>query len=262
MEQSPADKVAHLEAQLAQMGALLQQNVQQTQQLLQQMQQHQAAAQAQPAAQMQDSEDDDDPAMPEGNWDMVLRSVKVKPTAAPAISLLQMLAEPPSLQKLKESEKDAVQFQGVPETPGPRRHRVDFNLWQTQQKLEQAMNFLVSHLQSGDRKELGLTAALVRSAWQDLHEQRRALLAGGKGKSLLEKRPDDEKPRLLNPQEEEKINKARKPLAKAKNIWGRHDGPQPPRPPQPPGEFRGRPRSRSQTRGKGKGKGGGGPKQL
>ena len=123
------------------------------------------------------------------------------------------------------------------------------------------MNSLVSHLETGDRKALGVTAALVRSAWQDLHEQRRSLLAGGKGKNLLEKRPDDERTRLLTPQEEEKINKAHKPSAKAKKFWGRNDGPQQPRPPQHPGGFRGRTRSRSQNRGKGKGTRAGAPKQ-
>ena len=185
MEQSPGEKVAQLEASMAQMGTLLQQNVQQTQQLIQQMQQQQVAqqgnaAQAPPVG-MHDSEDEDDEAtMPAGSWDMVLRSSKVKPTAATAISLVQMLAEPPSLQKLKEAEKDAVHFEGVPETPGPRRHRVDFGLWQCQQKMEQVMNSLVSHLETGDRKDLGVTAALIRSIWQDLHEQR--LLAGGKAK--------------------------------------------------------------------------------
>jgi hypothetical protein len=120
------------------------------------------------------------------------------------------------------------------------------------------MHSLVAHLEGGDQKHLGLAAAWLRSAWQDLHEQRRGLIAGGKGRSLLDKRPDDVRPRLLTAQEEEKLSKARKPPAKAKNIWGSDHGPNPPRPPPPPGGFRGRPRSRSQPRsGKGKGKGGG-----
>ena len=96
MEQGAAEKITQLEAQIAQMGGLLQQNVQQTQQLVQQLQQQQQ--QAQPAQPMEASESDSDGdnlPMPVGNWDMVLRNTKVKPVAAHALSLVAMLQDAP-----------------------------------------------------------------------------------------------------------------------------------------------------------------------
>ena len=286
MEQE-AQKIAQLENQVQQLmqavqqstqlqqqqQQLLQQQQQQQQQLLQQLQQLQPPPHPQPRAQLapagdahidSESSDQDEPSVAAKSWDLVLKSQKMAVTSAHGKSLVSMLSDPPPLEKLKAAEHDAVHFLGVPETPGPRRNKIDFNLWQSQHKLEEAMHSLLNHFEQGDQKHLGLTAAWLRSAWQDLHEQRRVLLAGGRGKNLLEKRPDDVRARLLTPQEEEKISKARKPPAKAKNLWGSNPGPNPPRPPQPPDGFRGRShsRSRSQTRGSGNGKGKGGGKSL
>jgi len=250
------------------MGKLLQQQQQgsqvhhqqqqQLQQVLQQL--HMEAQQAAgPAAQADDVDDsEEEMEQAQASWDLVLKSSKLIAQAPDSTSLIAMLAEPPPLEKLKGAEQDARHFQGVPETPGPRRHKVDYGLWQAQHKMEEAMHSVVAHLEGGDQKHLGLAAAWLRSAWQDLHEQRRALLAGWKVRNLLDKRPDDVRARLLTAQEEENVSKSRKPPDKAKNIWGSDPGPNPPRPPPPSGGFRGSPRSLSQPRsGKGKGKGAG-----
>lgn len=106
----------------------------------------------------------------------------------------------------------------MPETPPARRNRVDSNLTMVQRKLEHAMNAMVHSQETNSREQLGQAAAWVRSAWEDILQQRRHLLAG-KQSFKLDKRTDDTRTRLLNKEEEDKINKARRPATNARKTW-------------------------------------------
>ena len=159
-----------------------------------------------------------------------------------------MLREPPPLDKLRSAEKSQKKYMHVPQTPPPRKHRLDTNLTIPQTKLEHAMHALVHNQETNEREAVATAAALVRSAWEDLQQQRRHILAG-KQAFKLDKRTDDTRPRLLSKEEEQKINRGRKPFVpRARTFWGdtpaqsSTQGSQPPRAPSKP-------------RGKGKGKG-------
>jgi hypothetical protein len=270
------------QAQLGQVLATIQQQLQQQQQQLQQLQaqqqqlteviQQQGVPQQMPQQMPQqvpqpmpqrmpqqmpqdgqiEDEMDDDSEFPMG-WQQLLGSKKTVATNATSVALVQLLENPPPLDSLEDKKSETSLYQGVPETPPPRRNRVDFSLWQGQQKIEFALHNILHHLETGENTKIGIAAAWARSAWQDLHEQRRQLLAGGKGKTILERRPDEQKPRLITPQEEEKINRAKRPQAKVTHVWGTNGGPHPPATrPTYSTEFSGQIRSRSRNRGTGK----------
>lgn len=105
---------------------------------------------------------------------------------------------------MKTLAKQATKYQNIPLTPPQRQHRMDIALQQPQAKLELAMNALVHHVETDDKQALLHTAAWIRSAWEDLHQQRRHTLAG-KLSYKLEKRTDDNRPKLLTAEEENKI---------------------------------------------------------
>ena len=96
------------------------------------------------------------------------------------------------------------QYTGVPQTAPPRKNRIDLNLFQAQKKLEDSMHMQMHFLETGDKKHLSMVAALTRSAWEDLNQNRRTLLAG-KQSFKLNPRLDDDKPKLLTREEEQKV---------------------------------------------------------
>jgi hypothetical protein len=217
------------QAQLGQVLATIQQQLQQQQLQLQQMQAQQQQltqgvqqqgvpqqnpqqmAQAMPqqmpqqmpqVGQIEDEMDDDSDLPME--WQQLLGCKKTVATNATSVALVQMLENPPPLDSLKDKKSETAVYQGVPETPPPRRNKIDLSLWQGQQKIEYALHNIVHHLETGEKAKIGIAAAWARSAWQDLQEQRRQLLAGGRGRTLLERRPDEQKPRLLTPRRKKK----------------------------------------------------------
>ena len=180
-------------------------------------------------------------------WEDVIASQKKACANADAKLLIDKLATPPSLTDLRRVENMVTMYAGVPATPTARKHRVDANLWQVQHKLELVLNLLVHYLESGDRSAIGAAAAWSRSAFEDTMQQRRQLLAGRQSYKL-EKRPDDNRPRLLSEEEEKKINK---PSAMAFS-WAQNQQK------EQPFQQSARPSERYQRRcprGKGKGKG-------
>ena len=85
------------------------------------------------------------------------------------------------------------------------------------------MQQIVQSLQKGDPKIVTTAAALIRSAWEDLHQMRRDNIAG-RQRSQLDKRPDDVKPRLLSAEKESNINQVKgkgkgKGKGKARRPW-------------------------------------------
>ena len=70
------------------------------------------------------------------------------------------------------------------------------------------MHGLVDFSENPNPENLGVVGSLVRSAWEDLQENRKRILAG-RNQHVLEPRPDMDAPRLLTREEEEKLRKAR-----------------------------------------------------
>ncbi len=205
-------------------------------------------APAAPAAAMQEEEWEDDPDE-EGaetdrgpGWGSVLPPVMIPPSRPDAIALCNLLRTPPPLDQMKFAETTVPRYDGVPPTPPPRRNRIDTQLFGSQKKSEEAMQMLVHFFENGDPQSLQVVGALLRSQWEDLHQQRRGLLAGRKA-PILGPRSDDNRPRLLTREEEQKLRQAN-----------------PPRPRQSRQEGFGSHQFRSKTprKGKGKGKGKGG----
>ena len=112
-------------------------------------------------------------------------------------------------------------YEKVPETPLPRKNRVDQNLFVAQRKLEQCMHRLVHYCESGDRKSMVEGAAFCKSAWEDLQQQRRGLLAG-KQSFRLEPRADNTKARLLTKEGEAKLFRTPRPTGRWRSPrgWG------------------------------------------
>jgi hypothetical protein len=101
-------------------------------------------------------------------WANHLKGAQAKPTTPGATSLASLLAIPPPLDLIAKQVREATQYQGVPQTPAARQHRVDQKLFQTQKKLEMLMHCMVHEEEKRDHSEAEVIAALARSAWEDL----------------------------------------------------------------------------------------------
>ena len=66
------------------------------------------------------------------------------------------------------------------------------------------MHSMVHMLETDDKEQIKICAALIRSAWEDCNNNRMCLLAG-KEIVKLHKRTDDNRKMLLSNEEEEKI---------------------------------------------------------
>lgn len=149
--------------------------------------------------------------------------------------------------------RDQVQYKGVPQTPTARQHKIDQKLCQTQKKLELAMHLMVHQQETQNPHCQEVLAAAIRSAWEDLLQQRRTLMAGRQA-SKLEAREDDNRARLLSKEEEEKVEKARSARARifsANPNWRSRSVPGNAR----PYSFTKFPTQPKQGKGNGKGKG-------
>ena len=86
------------------------------------------------------------------------------------------------------------------------------------------MHALIEFAEQPEPKNLGVVAALIRSAWEDLHQNRKRLLAG-KQTYLLKPRPDFDQARLFDKEEEEKLRKSREFwFRSAQTSKGTHPG--------------------------------------
>jgi len=105
-------------------------------------------------------------------------------------------------------------YHGVPQAPKPRRCQQDLPWSRLQKKLEVAMHKLMQITNAEDivpqafRDSLFQTAALIRSGWEDCHQERRKILAG-EWSAILGPRKDDDRPRLLTNAETNAISQAR-----------------------------------------------------
>jgi hypothetical protein len=190
----------------------------------------------------EDWEDEEEGEEEERGWAAVMPPTVISATRTTAVHLCDRLQSAPPLETVQKLEEKIPKYKGVPSTPPPRKHPKDHQLFLIQKKLEGTMQLLVDHFERGEVQSLQLAAALARSSWEDCQQARRTLLAGKGGGSILERRNDDERPKLLTPEEEQKLRQQRQQQQKAR---GRD-------------RFRSNSRFRStsgQFHGKGKGKG-------
>lgn len=186
------------------------------------------------------------------SWGRILMPTTVEPTQPSAQFLCQVLSSPPPIDKLKASEKVMPCYANIPLTPPPRKNRIDTQLYTGQKKLEHAMHMITHHLETGDQEAIGIGAAWIRSAWEDMHQQRRTLMAG-KQAFKLDPRADDTRPRLLTKEEEQKIQRQRRPKPRARPFWGEAQSSNF-RPTEAP-HYRSKTPTTPRGKGKGKGKG-------
>jgi hypothetical protein len=140
-------------------------------------------------------------------WNSILGGSRIEPSNPHACTLASLMSDPPPLEALQShSQTVTYAYDGVPQTAPPRNHKVDRDLCTIQQKIERAMHALVHHQETGDNNNLAIVAANLRSAWEDVHQQRRNFSAG-KNKAALEPRQDVTGPRLFSPEEESKMQK-------------------------------------------------------
>ena len=175
-------------------------------------------------------------------WAAVMPPTVTTAQRTAALQLCDCLQSAPPLETVQKLEDKLPKYKGVPSTPPPRRHQKDHQLFVIQKKLEGTMQMIVDHFERGEAHSLQLAAALARSGWEDCQQARRMMLAGKGGGGILERRNDDERPKLLTPEEEQKLRHQRQQQQKTR---GRD-------------RFRSNSRFRSsshQFSGKGKGKG-------
>jgi hypothetical protein len=158
---------------------------------------------------LEDEEDDNGEGEEEGAWEEVFEATAPSPQSSPAQALVSLLGKPPSLDILKNTERKTTMWKNVPRTPAPRRNALDQRLYQPQRKMEVVMNLLITALETKDPNDTHQAAAYARSAWQDLQENRRGLIAG-RARHKLEKRPDDTRPKLLSKEEEKEVEKTKR----------------------------------------------------
>ena len=137
-------------------------------------------------------------------WTGLLKAPRAEPCTPDGAYLCSLFAAPPPFEALQCTIQDMRLYNQVPQTAPPRKNRVDFNLHTAQKKQEQAMHMMVNYMECNDKRKLGMAAALIRSSWEDLNQNRRKLLAG-KQAHKLEPRIDDDRQRLLTREEEQKV---------------------------------------------------------
>ena len=141
-------------------------------------------------------------------WDTVLSGQQKTQQGQQAAGFAQLCALPPPLSRITQTVKELPRYTGIPQTPPPRKQRVDQSLAAMQRKLEMCMNAIVHHLEEGDQNSLGVAGALVTSTLDCIQQSRRRILAGMQSYAL-KARPESHQPRLLDEVEENKVRRAR-----------------------------------------------------
>ena len=110
------------------------------------------------------------------------------------------------LKDLKAAQDGIKIYSGVPETPTPRRNRVDHQLNIAQQKMEYCLHSLTSYVEDGKMVDLGQAMAWARSSYEDIHQERRRYMAGRQAWKL-DQRQDENKGTLLSQEESKRITR-------------------------------------------------------
>ena len=94
----------------------------------------------------EDLEDDADP-----SWSDILRQRQRQATGDEAAKFLKLLETAPDLQALQDSKSDVSLYVGVPEALGPRRNRIDSQLYQPQAKMELGLHLMAHFFECGNK---------------------------------------------------------------------------------------------------------------
>eukprot|EP00669_Euglena_mutabilis_P004215 TRINITY_DN1541_c0_g1_i2.p1 TRINITY_DN1541_c0_g1~~TRINITY_DN1541_c0_g1_i2.p1 ORF type:complete len:196 (-),score=2.85 TRINITY_DN1541_c0_g1_i2:421-1008(-) len=104
--------------------------------------------------------------------------------------------------------KNHVPYTAVPQAAAPRRNRGDRQLHSLQRKIEVALSLMIESQEDASATPTVLAAAMLRSAWEDINDTRRRSYAGNQSYKL-DPRNDLDNPRLLSPEEEQKVRSGR-----------------------------------------------------
>ena len=144
-------------------------------------------------------------------WRTVIPGKKRQASKSTSSTLITRLQFAPPLNLITEVQEAATFYEDIVKTPQPRRTTLDRALYNPQRKMELAMNHLITITEKSSdpnlQHDLDLLGAIVRSAYEDLNDNRRRLLAGRSG-HVLERRSDLESSRLLTESEEQKLRAA------------------------------------------------------
>jgi hypothetical protein len=135
-------------------------------------------------------------------WGLIFPSRLSVPVAPKAVRLASLVGSPPPQDGLSCATDRQITYTGVPQTPEARKNKADMELQTAQKKMETAMHGIIHFLERKQMSALNGATAYIRSAWEDLQQQRRKLLAGLEAPYILEPRQDDVRPRLLSREEE------------------------------------------------------------
>ena len=178
-----------------------------------------AKAQASERAEPADVDEENEVREPDSDqalgWEEVLGPSVQSVSNPHAKAFSELLEHPPPLTQLYSATKSVPIYHGAPRTPPARKVKIDRDIATTQKKLETALHAMTHHLETSDPHALGLAGALVRSSWEDLQQNRRRLIAG-RAQFALKPREDNDQPRLLDKDEEDKVRRARQPREKGK----------------------------------------------
>ena len=124
-----------------------------------------------------------------------------------AKQMQELIIKAPPLALLKLSNEQVQGYTHVPETPPPRANARDRSLALTQKKVGNAMQLIIDAQEHSNLTAMGAALGFVRSAWEDLQQERRRLIAGGNS-WRLQPTEDQSEARLLSEEEEKKIKEA------------------------------------------------------
>ena len=82
----------------------------------------------------------------EPSWAEFLTSPLTQPTSDDAVLLCKLLASPPPLDQVKLTEQQVTRYQHVPQTPPPRKNRIENQLYIAQTKMENTLHLLVNYM--------------------------------------------------------------------------------------------------------------------
>ena len=175
-----------------------------------------------PGSKIDLDEDQDNEVDPQ--WTDILKSRRHTATTPDGQLLGKLLSQPPPLLDLKHAQSDIKLYQDVPESPPPTRHIQDKRLFDAQVKIEAALHLIMQSMEINDKQPTVEACAWLRSSWEDLLQARRKGFAG-KQAWKLDARKDDNKPKLVSPEEEKKLRTGKgkgtgKGNGKGKGAWG------------------------------------------
>ena len=158
-------------------------------------------------------------------WQQFFTPTHQEPSTLEGHTVCTLLAQPPPLQDLRNSQAKVVLYKGVPVTPAPTKQFNDKKQFDIQVKLEANMHLIIAALENDDKSKLVEAAAWSRSAWEDVLQSRRKQFAGRQSWKL-DSRMDDDRAKLVTAEEEKKL-RAGKGKGKGKGKGHSHWQPQP-----------------------------------